>query len=238
MNKENDLETKVNEMKLDNQKDGKERETNAKVDDEEEEEVKMEVEAKTGVSFPVKLSDGKVLNSVGIRKKKILALGINIYTFGIYADNAALGKLLVDKFTKAPEEKPTKELYEAVINSDVGMMVRLVIVFGGLTMSMVRKNFDEGLGSSIKKLNGGQKNDELVNKVMGEAKDSIKLPSKSIIEITRMPGYVLQTKIKDELVSEVESELLCRAFFHMYLGDDPFDKEAKDKFGERLLTFF
>lgn len=84
MNKEKDLETKVNEMKLDNQKDGKEGETNAKVEEvEEEEEVKMEVEVKTGVSFPVKLPDGKVLNSVGIRKKKILALGINVYTFGI-----------------------------------------------------------------------------------------------------------------------------------------------------------
>ncbi|XP_039119159.1 fatty-acid-binding protein 1-like [Dioscorea cayenensis subsp. rotundata] len=108
-------------------------------------------------------------------------------------------------------------------------MVRLVIVFGGFAMSMVRKNFDEGLGSSIKKLNGGQKNDEL---------DSIKLPSKSIIEITRLPEFVLQTKIKDEMVCQVESEMLCRAYFHMYLGDDPFDKEAKDKFGERLLTIF
>ena len=44
--------------------------------------------------------------------------------------------------------------------------------------------------------------------------------------------------VKDELVSQVESELLCRAYFHMYLGDDPFDKEAKEKFGKRLLTLF
>lgn len=63
-----------------------------------------------------------------------------------------------------PPAKPTKEMYELVIDSDLGMVVKLVIVFSGLTMSMVRKNFDEGLGSSIKKLTGGKKNDELASK--------------------------------------------------------------------------
>ncbi|XP_039133586.1 fatty-acid-binding protein 1-like [Dioscorea cayenensis subsp. rotundata] len=131
--------------------------------DEIEEEVKMEVEIKTGVSFPVKLNDGKQLNTMGIRKKKILALGVNIYAFGIYADNMKLKEDLKAKFGKAPE-KANKELYDAVINTDVGMTVRLVIVYGSLTMSMVRKNFDEGLGASLKKLNGGQKNEDLINK--------------------------------------------------------------------------
>lgn len=41
-----------------------------------------------------------------------------------------------------------------------------------------------------------------------------------------------------EVVSKVESELLCRAFINMYLGDDPFDKEAKDRFGMSLITLF
>lgn len=31
-------------------------------------------------------------------------------------------------------------------------------------MSMVRKNFDEGIGASIKKPTGGKKNDEHANK--------------------------------------------------------------------------
>ena len=42
--------------------------------------------------------------------------------------------------------------------------------------------------------------------------------------------------VKDELVSKVESELLCRAYFHLYLGDDPFDKEAKERFGRTLVS--
>lgn len=99
---------------------------------------------------------------------------------------------------------------------------------------------------------------------MGEASDDIKLNSGSVIEISRLPGYVLQTKgkigsyqfhaincmpnltrhqlylnaVKGEIVSKVESELLCRAFIYMYLGDDPFDKEAKEKFGTSMLSLF
>ncbi|MCD9560485.1 hypothetical protein HAX54_019171 [Datura stramonium] len=199
-----------------------------------EEEVPVEVEPKTGVSFAVRLEDGKQLKAVGLRKKSMLGMGIKVYGFGIYADNEKLKDLMQSKIGKAPS-KPTKEMYHMVIDSDLGMMVRLVIVFSNLTMSMVRKNFDEGLGAAIKKLTGG-KNEELTKKIMGEASDEIKLTSGSVIEISRLPGYVLQTKVKGEIVSKVESELLCRAFIYMYLGEDPFDKEAKEKFGASMLS--
>ncbi|KAF6137116.1 hypothetical protein GIB67_030880 [Kingdonia uniflora] len=217
----------------------KEKADDTAVEDEtdKKEAVAEQTEPKTGVSFPVKLRDGKQLNSFGMRKKTILGLGIKIYGFGMYADNEKLKDILRSKIGKAPA-KPTKEMYQAVIDSDAGMVVKLVIVFGSLTMNMVKKNFDEGLGASIKKLNGGQKDGELTNKVMGEASDSIKLTAGSVIEISRLPGYVLQTKVKDEVVSTVESELLCRAYINMYLGDDSFDKEAKERFGVSLMSLF
>ncbi|XXG49424.1 hypothetical protein AAC387_Pa02g3614 [Persea americana] len=202
-----------------------------------EEEVATEIEPKTGVSFPTKLDDGKLLYSVGLRKKSVLGLGIKIYGFGMFVDNEKLKVLLKSKIEKPPKQ-PTNAMYELVINSDVELMVRLVIVFSALTMSMVRKNFDEGLGAAIKKVTGGQKNEELVNKVMGAAGDHIKLNAGSVIEITRLPGFILQTKIKDEIISKVESELLCRAYVYMYLGDDAFDKEAKERFGKSLLSLF
>ncbi|CAL5370504.1 unnamed protein product [Camellia sinensis] len=174
-------------------------------DETKKEEVPVETEPKTGVTFSVKLDDGKQLNTVGLRKKSMLGMGIKIYGFvaGIYADNEKLRDLLRSKIGKA-WAKPTKEMYQLVIDSDVGMLVRLVIVFSGLTMSMVRKNFDEGLGASIKKLTG-RKNDELTKKIMGGASDDIKLTSGSVIEISRLPGYILQTKVMGEEVSKVES---------------------------------
>ncbi|KAE8691624.1 putative aldose 1-epimerase [Hibiscus syriacus] len=151
-------------------------ETNGSEATKKEEEVAVEVEPKTGVSFPLKLDDGKQLNCVGVRKKSMLGLGIKIYAFGVYTDNEKLKDVLKSKIGTAPE-KPDNELYQLVINSDVEMVVRLVIVFSSLTitMSMARKKFGDGLGESIKKLNGGKKNDELAHKLMGEASDSIKL---------------------------------------------------------------
>ncbi|XP_068645558.1 chalcone isomerase-like protein 1 [Aristolochia californica] len=201
------------------------------------EEVGTETEPKTGVSFPVKLEDGKQLNAVGMRKKSVLGLGIKIYAFGVYADKEKLKEVLKSKISTAPE-KPTKQMYEIAIDSDVPMTMKLVIVFSGLTMNMIKKNFDEGLGASIKKINGGRKNEDLANKVMGAASDAIKLSPGSVIEITKLPGFVIRTKVKDEVISTVESELLCRAYFHMYLGDDPFDKDAKERFGASLLSLF
>lgn len=44
--------------------------------------------------------------------------------------------------------------------------------------------------------------------------------------------------VMDQVVSNVESELLCRAYIHMYLGDDAFNKDAKENFGMSLLSPF
>lgn len=41
--------------------------------------------------------------------------------------------------------------------------------------------------------------------------------------------------VKGELLSQMESELLCRAYIYMYLGDDAIDNDAKDKFGASTL---
>ncbi|KAL5718128.1 Chalcone isomerase-like protein 1 [Ranunculus cassubicifolius] len=238
---ESEMEAKMkNEKPLDEQITKVSKEENGTPKEEEkpkEEVIAEEIEPKSGVSFPVKVADGKQLKTFGVRKKTLLGLGIKIYSFGLYADNERLQEIMKSDIKTAPA-KPTKEMYQKVIDSDVGMMVRMVIVYGSLTMNMVKKSFDEGLGASIKKLNGGKKDDELSTKVMAGASDSIKLSPGSLIEISKLPGFVLETKVKGEVVSKVESELLCRAYINMYLGDDPFDKEAKEKFGVSLLSLF
>nr|GMD58082.1 fatty-acid-binding protein 1-like [Ipomoea batatas] len=96
--------------------------------------------------------------------------------------------------------------------------------------SLALPNFDKGLGAAIKKLTGG-KTQNSSHLTMAEASDDIKLRAGSVIEISRLLGYVLQIKVMGEVMSTVESKLLCRACIYLYLGNDPFDKEAKDKFG-------
>ncbi len=82
---------------------------------------------------------------------------------GIYADSEKLKDLLKSKIGKAPA-KPTEEMYQLVIDSDVGLVVRLVMVYPGLNMSMFKKNRDDHLVASIKKLDGDNKNKELADK--------------------------------------------------------------------------
>lgn len=82
---------------------------------------------------------------------------------GIYADNEKLRDLLKSSFSASPE-KLTKEMFRRVIDSDLGITVRLVIVFRGLTMSMVRSNFDKGIGAAIKKLGGSKEDEEVTRK--------------------------------------------------------------------------
>ncbi|KAI3991744.1 hypothetical protein MKX01_038142 [Papaver californicum] len=172
------------------------------------ESIAVQIEPKTGISFPIKHDDGMELVAVGLRKKSILGLGgIKVYGFGIFADNEKLKEVLRLKIGNKAPSKPTKEMYGAVLDSDVGLMVRLVFVFSGVSMGMIKKNFNHILGVSVKKFNGG--------KVMKSSQ-----------------------QMKDEVVSKVESELLCKAYFHMYLGDEAFDVDAKERFGQSLLSLF
>ncbi|ERN19183.1 fatty-acid-binding protein 1 [Amborella trichopoda] len=195
-------------------------------------------EPKTGVNFPRALHDGLEMMGVGLRKKNLLGLvPLKIYAFGIYADKERLREIVKAKFESAPSE-PKSELYNVAIDADMATVARLVVVYGGLNMGTVRKIFNDNLGASIKKLSQGENNDELLQRVLGEVREDLKLPPGSVIEIAKLPGFVLQTKVMDEVVSRVESEVLCRAYFNMYLGDDPLDPEAKDRFGRSLLSLF
>ncbi|XP_071728033.1 chalcone isomerase-like protein 1 [Rutidosis leptorrhynchoides] len=201
-----------------------------------ETEMPVEVEKKTGVSFPIKLHDGRELKAIGVRRKNVFGFPFKIYSFGIYADNQKLAAVLKSKLVER-QAKVTKEMYEMVIDNPVGITVKMVMVISNVPMSMVRKNLNDGIGVAIRKLGGGQ-NNELTKRIMGEAKDEIKLTHGSKIEVTCLPGYVLETKANGKVVNKLESELVCRAFVYLYLGEDPLDKEAKDKFGMSLVSMF
>jgi hypothetical protein len=53
-----------------------------------------------------------------------------------------------------------------------------------------------------------------------------------------MKKLCLMGAVLGEVVSQAEGELLCRAYVHMFLGDDALDKDAKEKFGTYLLSLF
>lgn len=197
-------------------------------------------EPTTGASFPALLDDGnKQLAGVGLRKKSILGLkNITVYAFGIYADEASLKDKLGSKYLQqsGAEIKANKAFYDDIVESDLSLTVRLVIVYGRLKIGSVRSAFEESIGNRIKKFSGAE-NRPLLESFTQLFRDEIKLPRGTTIDISRCPGHILQTKIDGIDIGNVHSSLLCRSFVDLYIGEDPFDLQAKEEIGLRLASF-
>ncbi|CAK9151073.1 unnamed protein product [Ilex paraguariensis] len=58
--------------------------------------------------------------------------------------------------------------------------------------------------------------------------DEYKIPRGSIIELSREKEQVLRTSIDGKEVGSIQSQLLCRSLLDLYIGDDPFDRKAKE----------
>lgn len=84
---------------------------------------------------------------------------------GVYVDPASLKSELGDKYSGVdPEELPNdEEFFNDIMEREVGLTVRLVIVYGSLKIGSVRSAFEDSVGSRIKKF-GGAENRELLNR--------------------------------------------------------------------------
>lgn len=184
------------------------------------------VEPKTGVSFPSVLDGTRRLLGVGVRKKNVFGLkNIDVYAFGVYADDNDVKKLS----EKYSELKENKEVIADVLDQDVRMTVRLQIVYGRLSIRSVRSAFEESVGSRLRKFSGSD-NKELLQRFTSAFKDEFKLPRGSIIDLSKEQGFVFRMKIDGKETGTIQSKLLCQAVFDLYIGEDPFDRRAKEDF--------
>ncbi|KAK6141393.1 hypothetical protein DH2020_024841 [Rehmannia glutinosa] len=187
-------------------------------------------ESRTGTSFPVVLRDSQRLLGVGLRRKAILGLkNIDVYAFGVYADDADVKECLSEKYgdLSASELKGNEKLKEDLMECDVSMTIRLQIVYGRLSIRSVRSAFEESVGSRLQKFSGSD-NKELLQSFTSQFKDEYKIPKGSIIDLSKERGYVLRTMIDGKEVGSIESKLLCRSILDLYIGNEPFDRKAKE----------
>ncbi|KAI4341740.1 hypothetical protein MLD38_026426 [Melastoma candidum] len=192
--------------------------------------VPVVTESRTGVEFPSVVGESRKLMGVGVRRKSVLGLkNIDVYAFGIYADDSDVKKMLKEKYGKSPasEFKEDKVLIEDLVESDVSLTVRLQIVYGKLSIKSVRSAFEESVGSRLQKFSS-EDNKELLHRFTSQFKDEYKIPRGSVIDLSRDQGNVLRTTINGEEVGSIESTVLCRSILDLYVGDDPFDKNARE----------
>ncbi|GMN48803.1 hypothetical protein TIFTF001_017979 [Ficus carica] len=198
------------------------------------------VDSRTGVSFPSILAGSRRLLGVGIRKKSILGLkNIDVYAFGVYADNNDIRKLLGEKYGKlsSSEIVENKEFSDDLLENDISMTVRLQIIYSKLSIRSVRSAFEESVGSRLQKF-GGSDNKELLQRFTSQFKDEYKIPRGSVIELARERGHVLRTTIDGKEVGSIESKLLCRSILDLYIGEESFDKRAKEDVELNLASLF
>ncbi|KAL6856025.1 hypothetical protein ACP4OV_018827 [Aristida adscensionis] len=196
------------------------------------------VEPRTGAAFPAEAGGGHRLLGVGLRKTSVLGLkSIDVYAFGVYADSNDLKQQLKEKYQKFSvlELKENSEMINDAIERDIRMTVRLQIVYGRLSIRSVRSAFEKSVGSRLQKF-AGHDTKELLQSFVSLFKDEYKLPKGSLIELSRESGHVLKISIGGEEVGSIQSKLLCQSILDLYVGDDPFDKNAKDSIQENIAS--
>ncbi|XP_008451354.1 fatty-acid-binding protein 1 isoform X2 [Cucumis melo] len=159
------------------------------------------VDSKTGFSFPSVIGDSQQLLGIGLRRKAILGLkNINVYAFGVYADNDDIKESLSEKYGKLTvSELQEKDFDKDVMEGDICMTVRLQIVYGKLSIRSVRSAFEESVGNRLQKF-GGSDNKELLHKFTSQFKDEYKIPRGSVIDLSKERGHVLRTIRRKENV--------------------------------------
>ncbi|KAJ6803852.1 fatty-acid-binding protein 1 [Iris pallida] len=190
------------------------------------------VEPKTGATFPNALDGGsRRLLGLGVRRKSVFGLkNVDVYAFGVYADESDVKRLSENyEAHSSPELKENKDFIADVLEQDLRMTIRLQIVYGRLSIRSVRSAFEESVGNRLQKF-GGSDNKELLQRFTSLFKDEYKLPRGSIIDLSKEPGFVLQTRIDGKDVGSIQSKLLCQSIFDLYVGEDPFDRKAKEDF--------
>ncbi|GFZ19058.1 hypothetical protein Acr_27g0007970 [Actinidia rufa] len=125
-------------------------------DEAKKEEVPVETEPKTGVSFQVKLDDRKQLNAEEEEHARPWYEQLNDQ----YSDANPMPRQQQSKYRmKKDENKPEVQQNHLIKSLSADLRDDIIT-------QLKCKNFDEGLGASIKKLTGG-KNDELTRKIIG-----------------------------------------------------------------------
>ncbi|KAI3668167.1 hypothetical protein L6452_43244 [Arctium lappa] len=194
-------------------------------------------ESKTGMSFPAVVKDSQGLLGIGLRRKAVFGLkNIDVYAFGVYADDNDIKNFVSEKYgTLSTNELKQKEVTQDLMESDISVTVRLQIVYGKLSIRSVRNAFEDSVGNRLKKF-GGSDNKELLQKFTSQFSDEYKIPRGSIIDLSKEKGYVLRTTIDGKEVGSVQSQLLCRSILDLYIGDEPFDSKAKDEINLKLAS--
>lgn len=218
------------------------------------------VEPKTKVEFPAFLTppggdsdappsgsppamsahDRQVLAGVGVRGKNLMVKSLSIYAFGLYVEPAVLRAELGEKYAGIPpaQLKVSDEFFKDLLSRELGMTVRLVVHYKGLSRDMVRKAFETSLKNRLRKYGGGDDEPGLLA-FSRHFSQPMEISRGTIIDVRWQKGGCLSMSVSGKAMDTIVSAKLCRAFFDLYIGEPPVSPRAKQEIGEafaKMLT--
>jgi len=156
-----------------------------------------------GVTLPETISasdDSLVLNGVGLRKKFI----IKVYASALYL-----------------KEKETNE--ETILNADEPMIIRMVMLYEGVSPEKLRKTWIEGFEANTEDISPLQERiDTLTSWFTTETKKG------DTYELLYVPEKGTRLSINNSVKGIIEGLDFKKALFSIWLGEEPADNKLKE----------
>ena len=188
-------------------------------------------ERESGVTFPLALTPPGAatphwLMGTGIRRRTIFR--VKVYAFGLYVDADAARAALAD-FAGATAEALGRDrrFTRRLLDLDFGMALRLVMtrtVSGG----DVADAFDEALRPRLPRAGRNPDGDAAaaLARLRGYLNvDEVRRDAEIVFSCG--PAGRLAMTVDGAERPPIESRVLCRALFDVYLGDDPIERDGK-----------
>lgn len=199
------------------------------------------IEPKTGIKFPTILDSSfggedsshlttEVLVGTGSRSMRVIKIKtLKVYAFGLYVQPDSVCEKLGKYATVPVDELANRsDFFEDLLREDIHMTVRLVVNCNVLKINTVRDAFEKSLRTRLQKMN--PETDYHCLRAFGSYfQQEIPLPMGTTINFRQTVEGQLITEIGGKLIGAVHSKDLCRAFFDMYIGDDPVSAQTKQE---------
>lgn len=194
--------------------------------------VAVELEASTGVPFPVELGipgggATHVLAGTGIRTATFLE--VKVYAFGLYVDEGPARSALARFADKTARElERNREFYAWILRRDFGVTLRLLMVRDVGSEDMAEA-FDASLRPRVRRaaaemgMPGGE---AALDRLRGYF-DVGEMTKETELVFSCTPDGTLRMAVRGETAPEIDSPALCWALFDVYLGEDPISEDGK-----------
>lgn len=183
----------------------------------------------------VDVKDGKAtrrlqLAGLGVRKKTLFR--VKVYSFGFYleADKAAKAvQPLLGR--KMKEMMRDSKLDDALLDGNYAKRLRLVMARSVDADDMTeafKDSLQPRIRNLVKKMSKEEQAAAETARLNFEKVFKEPAKEKQVIEFTWLPGGRLLTSIDGKAQPEIKNEVLCKALFHIYLGNDPISESGKE----------